>query len=500
MEQKSHSHSQYRIKILVVDDEVPIREWIVFSLNKLPGECEVVGAASNGQEALAIFTCKRPDLVITDIIMPVMDGIELLREIRLIDESVRVVFLTSHSNFDYVRGALTLGAHSYILKTEIMQETLQQLVRDTAEAKQPDSLALHIRRKTFINNLLAGDPICAKNIEGDLIELSAPVSNSSFIVAAVKQNKDSFTSPRHHPIKAEHFENIHVFAHNEQTLLIVANIEVVPSTLMQLNLMHLFSQKLVDYFDCIAVSISSVYSKLDKLKAAVWECLRGLNMTFYKKDPNLRIICALLPKNDDTKLSEFVQTLRQDGDNRLELDKFFAFLASNPCLNPALIKKHTSRIASGILAQKLRDTTVLLEHSRAMDDEIQTASSFDELRETVFAHITASSDDMRKYTFNVRRALAYIDEFYSTDINLSGAAEYIGISNEHLSRIFKQELGVPFIKYLNTFRLERAMKLLRTTSFNISEVAERTGYKNLSYFSKLFRKHFGISPLEAKNT
>ena len=498
-EQRSHSHSQNRIKILVVDDEVPIREWIVFSLNKLQAECEVVGAASNGQEALTLFNQFRPDLVITDIIMPVMDGIELLHEIRLIDETVKVIFLTSHSNFDYARNAIKLGAHSYILKTEIAQETLQQLVRETAQTQQPRSLDLQMRRKTFISNLLTGSISSVQDIETHLNELSAPMFNTSVLVAAVQHNKNTFTPPAHQSIQSEHFENIHLFAYNEQTLLVAANIEVVPSTLMQLNMTHMFSQKLIDSFDCFAVSISSVYTKLDNLKLAANESLRGLNMLFYNSKPNQRIICALLPKNDEQKLNEYVQSLRQDGDHQ-EMEGFFAFLANNPCLNPTLVKKHASRIASKILAQKSTDTTALLENSRAMNDEIQSAQSLDDLREIVFSHINASSaESTRKYSFKVRQALQYVEGHYSADLTLSSAAEYIGVSSEHLSRIFKQELGQSFTKYLNTFRLQQAMKLLRTTSFNISEVAEKTGYNNLSYFSKLFRKHFGVSPLEAKN-
>ena len=121
------------IKVLVADDEVPIRQWLEFCINKMEGY-QVVGAAANGAEGYSIFRKTVPDIIITDIRMPVMDGMEMLKLIRSINPAVYVAVLTSHEDFGYARQAIKLGASEYILKTEITEESLQQALENGKKA------------------------------------------------------------------------------------------------------------------------------------------------------------------------------------------------------------------------------------------------------------------------------------------------------------------------------------------------------------------------------
>ena len=120
------------MKVLVVDDEMMICEWLQFCISQNPS-CELTGVAHNGAEALEIFRGNEADLVLTDIKMPVMDGLELLHALRALNSRVKVVMLTAFSDFDLVRQALRDGASEYLLKTEMQNDTLQELLKRTEQ-------------------------------------------------------------------------------------------------------------------------------------------------------------------------------------------------------------------------------------------------------------------------------------------------------------------------------------------------------------------------------
>ena len=115
------------MKVLIVDDEAMICEWLQFCIAQNPA-CRLTGVAHNGREALELFQQNEADLVLTDIKMPVMDGLELLHALRALSERVRVVMLTAFADFDLARRALREGASEYLLKTEMQNEALQELL------------------------------------------------------------------------------------------------------------------------------------------------------------------------------------------------------------------------------------------------------------------------------------------------------------------------------------------------------------------------------------
>ena len=121
------------LKVLVVDDEMPIRQWLEFCIERIP-DVELVGAASHGAEGYSMFRKHMPDVVITDIRMPVMDGLEMMRMIRNLKPSVYAIVLTSFEDFEYARQAISLGAAEYILKTEISDGSLRENLKKAAAA------------------------------------------------------------------------------------------------------------------------------------------------------------------------------------------------------------------------------------------------------------------------------------------------------------------------------------------------------------------------------
>jgi len=115
------------MKILIVDDERMICEWLQFCIQSYPG-CELAGCAHNGEQALSIFKENEADIVFTDIKMPLMGGLELLKEIKKLNPRTIVILLTAFADFDLVREAIRQGGDDYLLKTEMNQQSFQEML------------------------------------------------------------------------------------------------------------------------------------------------------------------------------------------------------------------------------------------------------------------------------------------------------------------------------------------------------------------------------------
>ena len=115
------------MRVMIVDDEKLICEWLEFCISANPA-CTLVGVAHNGREGLELYCREKPELVLTDIKMPVMDGLELLHAIRQQSSGTKVVLLTAFADFEMARNALREGADEYLLKTEMNSEVLQEML------------------------------------------------------------------------------------------------------------------------------------------------------------------------------------------------------------------------------------------------------------------------------------------------------------------------------------------------------------------------------------
>lgn len=118
-----------KVKILVIDDEKPIRDWLVFVLGKIDEFDLEVFSASNGKDALEIIEKLQPNMIFCDIIMPVMGGLEFLEDFRSSDIETPVVLISNYAEFHYAQRAIVLGATEYVLKAELTRDSLQQLVK-----------------------------------------------------------------------------------------------------------------------------------------------------------------------------------------------------------------------------------------------------------------------------------------------------------------------------------------------------------------------------------
>jgi len=351
------------LKVFLVEDEVVVREGIKNNIDWAGNGYDFCGEASDGELAFPMIQKLQPDIVITDIKMPFMDGLELSRMIKAQYPSIEIIILSGHQEFAYAKEAIKIGVSRYLSKPINGEMLLRE-----------------------VNAL-------ARKIEEERAEAQkeAPIENFDMGVVNPKQmDRDKVR-----------------------------------------NFLKVGSLDEVDSF------VASFFNNLEG---------RALESTIFRQYLIMDIYFAVM---------EFVEELS------LDKEQIEAFDVGN------------GRFAgvdevSAYVARIIRQAITLRE-GNAVD----------------------------RHADVVERVCAYIEENYANDeLTLNTVAAYVNFSANHLSGVFAQKTGKPFIKYLTDFRMNKAKELLRCTGMRSSEVSLAVGYKDPHYFSSLFKKTQGMTPTQ----
>ena len=167
------------MKVLIADDELPIREWLKMTVQSLDNELEVL-TAGNGKDAWELYLKEKPEIIVTDIKMPRMDGLELLQKIKNADAGAYVVMLTSYGEFEYAREAIKYQANEYVLKNEITTDVLAQILEKFYQNKNAMIKMQHGYLKDMvesgkIDTAFTKEGYETVTVDGNLISGNAPL-------------------------------------------------------------------------------------------------------------------------------------------------------------------------------------------------------------------------------------------------------------------------------------------------------------------------------------
>lgn len=170
------------MKILVVEDEAPIREWLSYTIKNISEDFQLIRSANNGKEAYDLSLEFRPDLIITDIKMPVMDGLELSKKIKEIMPETFIVILTNFAEFNYAKEAISFGAYEYLIKSEIRPKEIKELLVSIDEKlKERD-----VNPRVLVSNKKEDKKKYSKTIEKSLIYIEENYSNHISLIDVAK--------------------------------------------------------------------------------------------------------------------------------------------------------------------------------------------------------------------------------------------------------------------------------------------------------------------------
>lgn len=512
--------------ILIVDDELLMRIELNELVKNIPGY-HICGETGNGREALAFMNANHPDIVLLDLSMPVMDGIEVLKAVKDIPGNPRFLVLSCHDEFNLVREALTNGAQDYLLKNSLDQAVLKDALDQLAAQIQADSHwngtetpALDPNQKilykqNFLRCFLSG----AGTAENFADYFAVDQKNCCCILFSIKrydqvaarypdQNMDFMTNSLLNIFKnslekeqsgefSELESNLFVFLTDFSHLQSAHKIRLTQNAILQ---KFLFLAK--QYLNVeLVIGVGSVYTDHTDLINSCRQAKMALLSSFYNKrsiifyenaktadvsDNNFdkmeqRAICYCIRK-EYQKLKEYLdvifQTVSQaDTCHYPDPDKFRS-LYTNMC----------RLIAAN-------------EHLNISVDNYNNFEAFEELHQkfvedfydTIGLNALSDADHITK------DVIRYIQLHYKEDLRVTQIAESLQISENYLSRTFNNCVGVSIPNYINTFRIGKAQDYLKNTNMKIYEIAHTLGYNSVSYFNTAFRKVTGVTPAQYRN-
>ncbi|UJF33550.1 response regulator transcription factor [Paenibacillus hexagrammi] len=462
------------IKVLVVDDDKLVRKGLISAMPWQEFGMQVVGEASNGAKALEFLAGNPVDLLLTDLAMPVMSGIELMREARKRYPRLPIVVLTLHQDFEYIQEALRLGAIDYIAKVQLEKEQFEVILGRIASRIQ-DQQSPHphtLMPDQLIQEYDLGYVVLSLDSEFDPNWPSEWKLSTDALVMEVDRNCWMWLITNTDESKLLNILSEKVSALPESTLLMVSDLrgftwKEIQRWVREYTERALFYEYHPDR-KLIEVSMrddQAPYTEPNQLQLEMVKEKWVLSAWFY----------------DDEVFEQRVQDLKA---LRLQGGQLMGLLYSlviewNRLFAQTLIGK--IHMIKGVHSWYQAEQWI-----RGIRQVIQESAHHASYSEEIMACMT--------------KAVLLIQAEMSSQITAADMAQRLNLSRSYFSQCFKEIIGKPFNEYSRFVRIEKAKEYLLNTNKTILWIAEQTGYTDEKYFSRVFREITGMLPSEYRLT
>ncbi len=517
--------------VFLVEDEIVTREGIRNSIPWKTTPFTLAGEAPDGEIALPALREIKPDILITDIKMPFMDGLALARIIKRDQPWIKIIILSGHDEFEYAKQAISIGVDEYLLKPVSVQDMISSLEKVTREIekeklrlasienlKQRIQTSEDILREKWLCDLITGqidtvDAIeMARKADIDLIA-------NGYVIMAV----EIFTVSGDYSQFALVREIIEAMLQNRQDFLLF------PQSMEKLIILakNVSEETKDDIIYTLAQGIKFETERNSQCQLAIGigsivEHIGEIIHSYTDADKAIRYMRLTGKKNiisaGDMKWSRTDGPLPSERDHLTERIRF-ASLEDIPEIIAQYMdiagEKSRGSINSSYFAIAycdIIDSVCLLIEDLQGNPRDVVPESYDRnhIAEVSFTDETFSERAFRmiekwiayrdsqihtKHHLRILEAKRFIDmEFARQDLSLYDVASHVNVSPNHFSTIFSQEAGETFIEYLTSVRIGKAKQLLINNQMKCSDIAFEVGYSDPHYFSYIFRKNAGVSP------
>lgn len=529
-------------KMLIVDDEYIVRLGLKTIVDWTGFGYTLAGEAGNGKEAFDFFEKNPVDVILTDIKMPVMDGLELTRRVRAKNKKTRIIILSHYDEFSYAQEAVRLGAFRYILKSELTKTNLEYVLKslhlssdelETAEQKigwkeRWEKFIEEYILPTFLRRLKAeqedfrkhplpeppGIPISSSEA-GKRVVFSVSCRTTSLLSDAREKFPKTIkvlfdeafgnTAGKGHYYDEDfHFAGIAPIstAHTLEEPLVS---EKMHGPLRQIV------KNVRQYYDVnLFIGVSSCGNIVEDCNRLVQEAHNARTGLFFSKKVFVGVfggknsgnsgknrpvsykkLVDLIDANQKEGMLEYIQNIFQD----LRRGKDYA----------AVYRAFIDFLSVGkLIHEKYRlEEEASLSENKFKHDAFFDLPFVDDVElyiyELYLSLLSTKQNGKAGYSYIVKKCIDFIHTDYERNIGLAEAAKQVGVSHSYLSFIFKQETGVNFNAALARYRIEQAKKLISATGLKIYEVAEQVGFANPYYFSKVFKEISGYTCKEYRD-
>jgi two-component system, response regulator YesN len=520
---------------MLVDDEIPILKNLQAVVPWEELDIEVIGTARNGEQALTMARSLRPQLILCDIRMPVMDGIEFLAALREFDSETEVIMLTGYPDFNYVRSVIRYEVKDYILKPidyEELANTIRRLadgIRERSVEKQSIqqewNQVFHLAYEKVLYDRLvdlgAGSTrpfLKLQEIDGEHLSFAMMLVDVADYAKRERSWDDKERKLWNFAIHNILQENLMSFGVPHSVLQVRSGewcvlIERMPPDLYNREQCLAWGEKLKHAVQSylklsIRVALQPTEVTLGQLARTYKSLQRSLNLSPLA-DKGV-IVSEKVRSSADTsqmlwdRIEEMVTGLKRCDRRRTEtalkeLNDSFRLL-------PETSFERVAPIVHYLCIHLMREMHAMEVITREEENAVwRQIDQHHGIRETllVINRLVDQSIErvMKKKTSDVLMLSAkdYIERNLSTELSIDMLADYLGISGSYFSLLFKQHVGETFVEYVTKQRMEMAKSLLALSDKSVTQVGQMVGYMERRYFTRVFSKYTGMLPSEFRD-
>jgi two-component system response regulator YesN len=518
-------------KVILVDDEIYVRKGLKSLIDWKSCGFEVIEEAGDGEQALSLIRKVKPDLVVTDIRMPVLDGLELIKKV-VKDEGnqTKFIILSGYSDFTYAQTAVRYGVHDFILKSidkDEMEDTLKLLAKSLFEEKIIRKKNEELKRKVIMDNLLIGKADEDETVTYlESLSLGNPKGFYYMILEVNEMDRNpNETVDMYLKLKKKLSVVIQDVCDLKENVIIQDLEQGTFGVLITTNYLTRFHMNIHKFVHWIRGELSKripneatfyvgqEISELSLLKMSYQTAQKALQYKYVHGEKNIiffdDIACQTLNYTvlDDAFFHMLIEKMDEESTEIIidAIEKIFqqfyfktmakaSVLASINHLVHAILK--VIRKMDGDLSQLTTLHTML----QVSDNQLTLA----QLKKLVIDFVLESRVIMLELRRNsamgdVYKIKQYIDSHYHEKISLKTIAAKFFMNPVYLGQLFKKSYGVYFKDYLLQVRINEAKKLLRQSEMRIYKIAEIVGFNNTDYFVTIFGKLEKITPSEYRN-
>lgn len=495
-------------KILIIDDEFIFRQGLRYLLNWEDCGYTIVGEASNGREGLNAIESLLPDLILCDVVMPVMDGVEFVRQLYQ-SSGPPVIMLSNYDEFDKVRKAFQYGASDYLLKSKVTkEEILKCLDRFSAPVRQTPGLQPAKNFQLLSRQVLDG---YAKEPYNDFASyVKTRISNDFYCLLFVDappkdfQNENRFHDALEQLLSKRDFLTAFTSQNHGVALIGLADCE---DTGWCSSFLTRLSEIILHSGAVLSLPLSSLSLFREKLEAlhelSRYSIFFDKKLSFYETE--ITGSCEEIipfPSEIYTRCS----SQGQWSEAQQILLEYLKSFKNQAIINPSKFKN----IIEHTMYSTLNDARKFIQNQGEINrielilfKQIDYAIEFSQ----IFEALSAAFDNLSgicPVQINAASPITdalhiFLEENYRRQITLYDAAKYLHMNYSYLSAYISQNTGKHFSEHLNDIRIKHARELLENSSTSISVISNTSGYADQSYFGKIFKKVVGVTPLQYRN-
>ncbi|MFG6117938.1 response regulator [Thalassobacillus sp. B23F22_16] len=507
------------LRLMAVDDEWIEREGLKKIIaNECPG-ADVVAEAANGRQAIETALEAEPDIILMDIKMPGIDGVEAVTEIKKNLPNTRFIMVSAFDTFEYAKNVMQQGVKEYLLKPSRKQEVVaavrrveREIVEESRQVAEKQYLERQFNKALkFMQSEWALSMLVDHMQDLDLTEwselLDINITCGYAMVIDFRQANDrdkSFAWVKEYI--RNHSKDVQLFSPNHE--------EKLPVFFLSDQLTGTDKSEFLSYVLPFVRNLLHQFEKQTGIRMHV-----GIGTPYASTDEMNRSYHEALHALEHIKSSDQVTYLFADKNNHHQSPEVYAFKREKELLDAvkngdistaleqySLYLKDQQVDGLGILTAKMNELFIIV--TRMMNDMGIQAERFDH-----FSHFHSYSELEEKCVHELRRmvekvntwravhakgklgsAMDYMKEKYANPLTLEEVAAHVDLSPYYLSKLFKEKKGVTFIEYLTGIRVGKAKELMNDPVHSLKEICFKVGYKDPNYFSRVFKKKVGRSP------